>query len=104
MGLSGYYAKVCVHWEGRKLSEETEEMHSFQDPALSSAKPLPVDKLIKASWIARVAHESIEGIKIVETDSSVTLKMKLQLFGLPNLYSEPYHKVCCLAPYKVPSL
>ncbi|GAX77842.1 hypothetical protein CEUSTIGMA_g5284.t1 [Chlamydomonas eustigma] len=74
MGLDGYWQKV---------SES------------STPNPLPIDSLIKASWMARKAHESISGIKIRETQNDITLKMKLQLMGIPNLYFETFRKDGC---------
>lgn len=71
IGLEGYWAKV---------------------PDESSPNPLPIDELIKAHFVARKAHETISGIKVVETTESVQIKIKLSVWGLPSLYTEQYNK------------
>jgi hypothetical protein len=53
---------------------------------------MPIDKLIKANWIARKAHESIGGIKLGESMSHLTVKCRITLAGVSTLYGESYAK------------
>ena len=55
-------------------------------------RPMPIDKMIKANWIARRAHESITGIKLGENKTHLTVKCKITIAGVSTLYGESYAK------------
>lgn len=51
---------------------------------------MPIDRLIKANWVARKAHESITGIKLGESSSHLTVKCRITIAGVSTLYGESY--------------
>ncbi|KXZ52233.1 hypothetical protein GPECTOR_10g864 [Gonium pectorale] len=71
-GLGGYWAKV---------------------PERSAPLPMPLDVALKASRMARTAHESIRGILLRETDDELVVKARIVLpFGVKYQHEEHYHK------------
>lgn len=55
-------------------------------------RPMPIDVMLKANWLARRAHESISGIKLGESKTHLTVKCRITLAGVSTLYGESYAK------------
>ncbi|GLI63043.1 hypothetical protein VaNZ11_005905, partial [Volvox africanus] len=71
-GVAGYWAKI---------------------PELSAPIPMPIDVALNANRVARVAHESIKGILLRETDTQIIVKARLTLpLGLKHTHEERYNK------------